>query len=97
MRYLIFLLIFSFTTFANEKNLMMCGGSIISYDNQYIYLNFDKEKHKFNDKVYIKENSNNILSASLPSTEKIEINLEKMYLSYSILGKDKIKSLCKKI
>ena len=77
---------------ANQTTLM-CGGKYIGYDDQFIYLNWDK--NKFLDKLPIIDRADSLLVTSLPSSEKLFLNTKKKFLSYWLNGKERIGYLCK--
>jgi hypothetical protein len=86
----------SSNTYADQKSVLKCGGKYIGYDDKFLYLNWQEDDHKFKDKVLIKEITYTSLIASLPRSDKIELNIKKKYISYSFFGKEKLVLLCKK-
>jgi hypothetical protein len=82
--------------YADQKSVLKCGGKYIGYDDKFLYLNWQEDEHKFKDKVLIKEKTETSLIASLPRSDKIELNIKKKYISYSFFGKEKLVLLCKK-
>ena len=86
----------SSNTYADQKSVLKCGGKYIGYDDKFLYLNWQEDDHKFKDKVLIKEKTDTSLIASLPRSDKIELNIKKKYISYSFFGKEKLVLLCKK-
>ena len=81
---------------ANQTTLM-CGGKYIGYDDQFIYLNWERDKHKFKDKLFIKERDNGSLKVSLASSDTLTLYPSKKYLSYWLYGKERIVYFCKDI
>lgn len=81
---------------ANQTTLM-CGGKYIGYDDQFIYLNWQQDKHKFKDKLFIKERDNGSLKVSLASSDTLTLYPNKKYLSYWLYGKERIVYFCKDI
>ena len=93
---LILILIFSGVAVANQTTLM-CGGKYIGYDDQFIYLNWEQDKHKFKDKLFIKERDNGSLKVSLASSDTLTLYPNKKYISYWLYGKERLVYLCKDI
>jgi len=87
---------FSEVANANQTTLM-CGGKYIGYDDQFIYLNWQHDKHKFKDKLFIKERDNGSLKVSLASSDTLTLYPNKKYLSYWLYGKERIVYFCKDI
>ena len=81
---------------ANQTTLM-CGGKYIGYDDQFIYLNWEQDKHKFKDKLFIKERDNGSLKVSLATSDTLTLYPSKKYLSYWLYGKERLVYLCKDI
>ena len=81
---------------ANQTTLM-CGGKYIGYDDQFIYLNWEQDKHKFKDKLFIKERDNGSLKVSLASSDTLTLYPNKKYISYWLYGKERLVYLCKNI
>ena len=81
---------------ANQTTLM-CGGKYIGYDDQFIYLNWEQDKHKFKDKLFIKERDNGSLKVSLASSDTLTLYLNKKYISYWLYGKERLVYFCKDI
>jgi hypothetical protein len=86
----------SSNTYADQKNVLKCGGKYVGYNDNFLYLNWQEDEHQFKDKVLIKEKTDTSLIASLPRSDKIELNVQKKYISYSFFGKEKLVLLCKK-
>lgn len=100
MKKLITFLILSLTIseVANANPItLMCGGKYIGYDDQFIYLNWQQDKHKFEDKLFIKEKDNGSLKVSLASSDTLTLYPNKKYLSYWLYGKERIVYFCKDI
>jgi hypothetical protein len=81
---------------ANQTTLM-CGGKYIGYDDQFIYLNWERDKHKFKHKLFIKERDNGSLKVSLASSDTLTLYPNKKYISYWLYGKERLVYLCKDI
>ena len=84
-------------TIRAEQITLMCGGKYIGYDDQFIYLNWQKDKKKFKDKLFIIDSIDNFLVTTLPTSEKLLLNTKKKYLSYWLNGKERIGYLCKTV
>jgi hypothetical protein len=82
--------------YADQKNVLKCGGKYVGYNDNFLYLNWQEDEHQFKDKVLIKEKTDTSLITSLPRSDKIELNVQKKYISYSFFGKEKLVLLCKK-
>lgn len=80
-----------------KQTTLMCGGKYIGYDDQFIYLNWQQDKHKFRDKLFIKERDNGSLKVSLASSDTLTLYPNKKYLSYWLYGKERIVYFCKDI
>ena len=81
---------------ANQTTLM-CGGKYIGYDDQFIYLNWQKDKKEFKDKLFIKDKDNGFLQVSLATSDTLMLYPNKKYLSYWLYGKERMVYLCKNI
>ena len=75
----------------------MCGGKYIGYDDQFIYLNWQKDKKEFKDKLFIKDKDNGSLQVSLATSDTLTLYPNKKYLSYWLYGKERMVYLCKDI
>ena len=93
---LILILIFSGVAVANQTTLM-CGGKYIGYDDQIIYLNWQKDKKVFKDKLLIQDKPNKALKVSLATSDTLTLYPSKKYLSYWLYGKERIVYFCKDI
>jgi len=82
---------------AEEQIILMCGGKYIGYDDQFIFLNWQKDRNKFKDKLFIIDRIDNFLVTTLPTAEKLLLNTKRKYLSYWLNGKERIGYLCKTI
>ena len=81
---------------ANQITLM-CGGKYIGYDDQFIYLNWQKDKKVFKDKLLIQDRPNKALKVSLATSDTLTLYPSKKYLSYWLYGKERIVYFCKDI
>ena len=81
---------------ANQTTLM-CGGKYIGYDDQFIYLNWQKDKKEFKDKLFIKDKDNGSLQVSLATSDTLMLYPNKKYISYWLYGKERLVYLCKNI
>ena len=81
---------------ANQTTLM-CGGKYIGYDDQFIYLNWQQNKQKFKDKLFIKDKNNGSLQVSLATSDTLMLYPNKKYLSYWLYGQKRMVYLCKDI
>ena len=81
---------------ANQTTLM-CGGKYIGYDDQFIYLNWERDKHKFKDKLLIQDRANKALKISLATSDTLMLYPNKKYLSYWLYGKKRLVYVCKDI
>jgi len=81
---------------ANQTTLM-CGGKYIGYDDQFIYLNWLKNKKEFKDKLFIQDRTNKALKVSLATSDTLILYPSKKYLSYWLYGKERLVYLCKNI
>ena len=80
-----------------EQIILMCGGKYIGYDDQFIYLNWQKDKKEFKDKLFIKDKDNGSLKVSLASSDTLTLYPNKKYISYWLYGKERLVYLCKDI
>ena len=78
-----------------KTTTLMCGGKYIGYDDQFIYLNWNKDKKIFKDKIFIRDKKDNSIIATLATSDTIRLYYKKKYLSYSLYGKERIVYLCK--
>ena len=74
---------------ANQTTLM-CGGKYIGYDDQFIYLNWQKDKKEFKDKLLIQDRPNKALKVSLASSDTLTLYPNKKYISYWLYGKERL-------
>ena len=81
---------------ANQTTLM-CGGKYIGYDDQFIYLNWQKDKKEFKDKLLIQDRPNKALKVSLATSDTLTLYPSKKYLSYWLYGKERLVYFCKDI
>ena len=81
---------------ANQTTLM-CGGKYIGYDDQFIYLNWQKDKKEFKDKLFIQDRPNKALKVSLATSDTLTLYPSKKYLSYWLYGKERLVYFCKDI
>ena len=94
----ILVLVFAWTeTIRAEQITLMCGGKYIGYDDQFIYLNWQKEKKEFKDKLLIQDRPNKALKVSLATSDTLTLYPNKKYLSYWLYGKERIVYFCKNI
>lgn len=80
-----------------QTTTLICGGKYIGYDDEFIYLNWNKDKKIFKDKIFIRDKKDNSIIATLATSDTIRLYYKKKYLSYSLYGKEKIVYLCKNI
>ena len=69
----------------------------IGYDDQFIYLNWQKDKKKFKDKLLIQDGPNKALKVSLATSDTLTLYPSKKYLSYWLYGKERLVYFCKDI
>ena len=93
---LVLCLLFAGVAAANQTTLM-CGGKYIGYDDQFIYLNWQKDKKVFKDKLLIQDRPNKALKVSLATSDTLTLYPNKKYLSYWLYGKERIVYFCKDI
>ena len=84
-------------TIRAEQITLMCGGKYIGYDDQFIYLNWQKNKKKFKDKLLIQDRPNKALKVSLATSDTLTLYPSKKYLSYWLYGKERLVYFCKNI
>ena len=89
-------LLFGEIAVANQTTLM-CGGKYIGYDDQFIYLNWQQNKQKFKDKLFINDKNNEFLQVSLATSDTLTLYPSKKYLSYWLYGKERLVYFCKDI
>ena len=82
---------------ASQQNTLMCGGKYIGYDEKFIYLNWQKDKNEFRDRISIRERSDKYIMATLPTSDKIEIKNNGRYITYYVYGRERINYLCTKV
>ena len=98
LSYLIFSAFFLFSQIVNANPItLICGGKYIGYDDQFIYLNWQKDKKEFKDKLFIKDKDNGFLQVSLATSDTLMLYPNKKYLSYWLYGKERMVYLCKDI
>ena len=81
----------------SNQTTLMCGGKYIGYDDQFIYLNWLKNKKEFKDKLFIQDRTNKALKVSLATSDTLILHPSKKYLSYWLYGKERLVYLCKNI
>ena len=80
-----------------NQNTLMCGGKYIGYDDRFIYLNWQKDKKEFKDKLLIQDRPNKALKVSLATSDTLTLYPSKKYLSYWLYGKERLVYFCKDI
>jgi hypothetical protein len=95
LTYITLLLLLGGAASAN-MTIIKCGG-YVGYDEKFIYLNWQKDKKQFRDKIAIRERSDKYIMATLPTSDKIEIKNNGRYITYYVYGRERINYLCTKV
>ena len=64
----------SSNTYADQKNVLKCGGKYVGYNDNFLYLNWQENEHQFKDKVLIKDCLNMILKTTEGGKKKLNLS-----------------------